>query len=348
MSILTFKFRVKDATAGKHLGRLAVASNQVWNFCCATQREAERRRSAGLNCRWPTAFDLIKLCTGTAADLGLHSDTMSAICRQFAKSRDQHRKCPRFRASFGAKRALGWAPFIPRAVRIDGDAAVYLKRRYRFWRHREPEGEFRSGCFVEDARGRWYVCFQCEVTDDLPAGNDEVGIDLGLATLATLSTGEKIPTLRHYRKRETALARAQRAGRRKRARAIAAKIANARRHYLHQQSARIARENRLVVVGNVNASALGRTKMAKSVYDAGWSTFRSMLRYKTARRQAVYVEADERWTSQACSECGSISGPRGLKGLGVREWECACGASHDRDVNSARLILRSGRNAVLQ
>lgn len=346
--ILTFKFRVKDATAAKHLGRLAIAVNQVWNFCCATQREAERRRGAGLTVRWPTAFDLIKLCTGAAADLGLHSDTISAICRQFAKSRDQHRKGPRFRASFGAKRALGWVPFIPRAVRIDGGTVIHLKRRYRFWKHRETEGEFRAGGFVQDARGRWYVCFQCDVADDLPAGTGEVGIDLGLATLATLSTGEKIPALRHYRKSEAALARAQRAGRRKRARAIAAKIANARRHHLHQQTARIARENRLVVVGNVNASALGKTKMAKSVYDAGWSTFRAMLRYKAARRQAVYVEADERWTSQACSECGSIGGPRGLEGLRVREWECACGALHDRDVNSARLILRSGRNAALQ
>jgi len=351
MSILTFKFRVKDATTGKHLGRLAVATNQAWNFCVATQREAERRRSAGMNVRWPTAFDLIKLCTGSAADLGLHSDTVSAVCRQFAKSRDQHRKRPRFRASFGSKRALGWVPFIPRAVRIDGDAAIYLKYRYRFWMHRDIEGEFLSGCFVEDARGRWHACFQCEVADDLLIGNGEVGIDLGLKDLATLSTGEKIPALRHYRKHEAALARAQRAGQRKRARAIAAKIANARRHHLHEQSARIARENALIVVGNVSASRLGRTKMAKSIYDAGWTSFRTMLRYKAARRRAVYVDADERWSSQLCSACGCLpaSRPKGVAQLGVRSWECSdCGTVHDRDHNAALNILASGRNAALQ
>lgn len=347
MSILTFKFRVKDATAGKHLDRHAIACNQVWNFCCTTQREAERRWRAGAVCRWPTAFDLIKLCTGSSADLGIHSDTVQTICRQFAASRDAKRKCPRFRASFGSKRAIGWIPFIQRAVRIDGDAAVYLKRIYRFWKHREIDGEFLSGCFSQDARRRWYICFQCSVSDDLPSGNGDVGIDLGLKTLATLSDGRKVPALRHYRKHQAALASAQRAGRKKRARAIQAKIANARRHHLHEQSARIAKENRLIVVGNVSASRLARTKMAKSIYDAGWSAFRHMLRYKAARRQAVYVEADERWTSQTCSECGSLGGPKGLKGLGEREWKCTCGALHDRDVNSARLILLSGRNAAL-
>lgn len=350
MSFITARFRIKDATTGKHLARHAVACNKAWNFCVATQREAQRRRQGGLSVRWPTAFDLIKLCTGSAAMLGLHSDTVSAICRQFAKSRDQHRRCPRFRASFGSKRALGWVPFIPRAVRIDGDAAVYLKRRFRFWKHREIEGEFKSGSFAQDARGRWYVSFVCEVADDLPCGDGEVGIDLGLKTLATLSDGRKIPALQHYRKHQAALARAQRAGRKKRVRAIHAKIANARRHHLHEQTARIARENRLIVIGNVSASKLAKTRMAKSVLDAGWSTFRGMLRYKTARRQAVYVEADERWSSQLCSTCGTLpaSRPKGIAQLGVRSWACSdCGTVHDRDHNAALNILASGRNVAL-
>ena len=348
MSILTFKFRVKDATVGKHLDRHAIAANQVWNFCVTTQREAQRRRLAGSSVRRPSAFDLIKLCTGSAADLSLHSDTVQTICRQFVISRDAKRKCPRFRASFGTKRALGWVPFIPRAVKIDGDAAIYLKRRFRFWKSRDIEGEYRAGAFVQDARGRWYVTFQCRVVDDLAAGNGEVGIDLGLKTLATCSDGTKIPALRHYRKYEATLAKAQRAGNKIRVRAIHAKITNARRYHLHEQSTKIARENSLIVVGDVSASQLAQTRMAKSVLDAGWSSFRHMLRYKSARRQAVYVEVDERLTSQTCFDCGAISGPRGLKGLGVRDWNCSeCGASHDRDVNSARLILFSGRNVGL-
>ena len=341
--MLSFKFRVKSGE--RQLRQHAIAANQVWNFCVATQREAERRRKGGANVRWPTAFDLIALVTGAGSALGLHSDTVQTICRQFAASRDLHKKCPRFRASFGAKRSLGWIPFIPRATKIDGDAAVYLKRRFRFWKSREIEGDYKVGTFVEDARGRWYVVFQCEVPDDLPTGNGQVGIDLGLKDLATLSDGTKVEALRHYRRYEQKLALAQRARNKRRVRAIHAKIANARRHHLHEQSTRIVRENSLIVVGNVSASKLAKTRMAKSVLDAGWTSFRHMLRYKASRHGAVFIEADERWSSQVCSACGSLppSRPKGIADLGMRSWECSdCGASHDRDVNAARNILRVG------
>jgi len=346
MAILTFKYRVKDATTGKHLARHAVACNQVWNFCAATQREAQRRYSAGLSVRWLSAFDLIKLCTGSAADLGLHSDTVQVICRQFAHSRDQHKRCPRFRASFGPKRSLGWVPFVPRAVRVDDTHLTYLKRKFRFWKSRDiPIDGFKSGNFTQDARGRWYVAFQCEVADDLPIAKGAIGIDLGLKTLATCSDGVTVPALRHYRKYEAALTVQQRAGNKRRIRAIHARIANARRHQLHVVSTKLARENALIVVGNISAAKLARTKMAKSVLDAGWSMLRNQLRYKASRHGAVYVEADERWTSQTCSCCGVIpsSSPKGMGALGIRRWECSdCGASHDRDVNAAINILRVG------
>lgn len=348
--ILSYKFRVKDSTTGKHLSSHARSCNRVWNFCVATQREAEARWKAGCVGKWPSTFDLIKLCTGSGALLGLHSDTIQTICRQFAASRDAKRKCPRFRASFGPKRALGWVPFIPRAVQIDGPHVTYLKRRFWFWKSREiPIDGFKAGCFVEDARGRWYVVFQCKVVDELPTGNGEVGIDLGLKTLATMSNGETVPALRHYRQYEAALAVAQRAGNKRRVRAIHAKIANARKHQLHEATTRIARANALIVVGNVSAAKLAKTKMAKSVLDASWGMLRSQLRYKASRHGAIYVEVDERWTSQTCSCCGEIpdSSPKGMGALGIRHWTCSgCGASHDRDVNAARNILRVGQERL--
>lgn len=342
MSLLTFKYRVKSG--GRRLNCLATACNQVWNYCVATQRESERRWKGDRRARWPSAFDLIKLTTGCAAELGLHSDTVSSICRQFVRSRDQHRRCPRFRASFGAKRALGWVPYIPRALKIDDAAATYLKRRYPFWKSREVEGVFKAGAFVQNAQGKWFVTFQCEVKDNLAMSNGQVGIDLGLKELATTSEGYTVPAMRYYRQYEAKLAIAQRAGNKKRVRAIHTKIANARRHHLHVQSTRIARENRLIAVGNVSSAKLAKTRMAKSVLDAGWSSFRHMLRYKAARRQAVYVDVDERWSSQTCSACGSLppSRPRGIAGLAIREWVCSgCGASHNRDVNAARNILKT-------
>lgn len=341
--ILTLKYRIKDASCAARLERMSRSANQVWNFCVATQREAQRRRVAGLAARWPTWIDLDELTRGVSDVLGIHSDTVTQICRRFAQSRDQHRRCPRFRASFGPKRALGWIPFKNKSGRIDGDALIYLKRRYRFWKSREIEGAFKSGAFVQDARGRWYVTFQCEVEDTLPTGSGEIGIDLGLKDLATCSDGTKIPALQHYRRYEEKLAVAQRARNKRRVRAIHAKIVNARRDQLHKASTRLANENGLIIVGDVSASQLKRTKMAKSISDASWYAFKQMLRYKTARRRGAFVEVSERWTSVTCSECGALSGPEGRKGLRVRRWDCAeCGASHDRDVNAARNILRVG------
>jgi len=343
--ILTYRYRLKDTTVGKHLDRHSRAVNCVWNYCCAIQRQAQDRWKAGRKLRWPTAFDLIKLCTGSAAELGLHSDTVQTICRQFANCRDAQRKCPRFRASRGAKRALGWIPFIPRAVKLDGDTLTYLKRPFRFWTSRELGGEFTAGCFAQDARGRWYVNFQCEVADQLPTGNGSIGIDLGLKDLATCTDGTKVPALQHYRQYEKALEVAQRAHNKRRVKAIHAKITNTRRHHLHQQSTRIVRANELIVVGNVNAAQLAKTRMAKSVLDASWSMFRNMLEYKASRHRARYVEVDERWTTQTCSCCGCIpdSSPKGMGALGMRHWVCSeCGEPHDRDLNSARNILCVG------
>jgi putative transposase len=86
---------------------------------------------------------------------------------------------------------------------------------------------------------------------------------------------------------------------------------------------------------------LGRTRLAKSVHDAGWSSFTGVLEYEAARRGRGFVRID-RWlpTSRTCSECGRIDGP---KPLSVRSWTCPCGAVHDGDVNAARNVLAAGQ-----
>lgn len=344
MTFITYKFRVKDSNVCRRLDRMAIAANQVWNFCVSTQLESARRYKSGARASWLSAFDLINLTSGCAADLGLHSSSVQEVCRRFAQSRDQHRRSPRFRASFGAKRALGWVPYVVRyGTKVRGDTFYYLGRKYRFWKSREIEGVYKSGAFVQDARGRWYVTFRCEVPDTLPVGAGAIGIDLGLKDLATCSDGTKIPALQHYRRYADVLARAQRSRNKKRVRAIHAKIANSRRHQHHVESSRLARENRTIVVGDVSAGQLKKTKMAKSVSDVGWYAFKEMLRYKTARRRGVFLEVSERYTTVACSECGALSGPQGQKGLRIRRWDCSeCGTSHDRDVNAAQNILSVG------
>ena len=161
--------------------------------------------------------------------------------------------------------------------------------------------------------------------------------------------GEKIEAPRLYRRHERALAIAQRAGRKPRVRAIHAKIANCRKHFLHELSTRLVRENRRIYVGNINSCGLARTSLAKSVLDAGWSQLRSQLHYKAMRHGAEYIEVDERFSTQVCSACGARGGPQGREGLVVRDWSCSgCGARHDRDINAAINLLVSGRNVGLR
>jgi putative transposase len=343
--IISFKYRVKDASVRRHLARQARACNQVWNFCVATQREAQRRWTAGCPGHWPSAYDLMKLTAGTSTTLGLHSDVINEVCKQFDRSRRAKRGAPGFRSSFGRGRKLGWIPLKHRAIQLRDGYVVMRGRKYHYWDSRPLGGKVKTGCFVEDARGRWYLVLQCEVEEAAQKPGKAIGIDLGLKTLATLSDGRKIENPRHFAKYEAALAVAQRAGNKRRVRAIHAKITNARRDFLHKQSTDLVRQYGHIVVGNVSSSKLKKTRMAKSVSDAGWSSFRLMLSYKCQKAGALFTEANERFTSQVCSACGSISAgsPKGMSALGIRQWDCTdCGASHDRDCNAAANILRVG------
>ena len=217
---------------------------------------------------------------------------------------------------------------------------IYLKRRYRLWRSRPVDGKIKTGCFAQDARGRWYLSLQVEIAESQTCGAGEIGVDLGLSTLATLSDGRKIENPRHFKKYKSTLAKAQRARNKKRVRAIHAKIANARRHYLHVPSTKLVRENSLIVIGNVVAKSLPYRSQRKSAVDAAWSEFRSKLRYKASRHGARYIEVDETGSSASCSACGAHSGPEGQKGLRVRAWVCdCCGTRHDRDINAAVNLL---------
>jgi putative transposase len=348
--ILTYKYRLKGKRAARQLRRFAYLTNQVWNYCAATQRAVQRARRDGLSPRWPSQYDLQRLTAGTSRELGLHAQTIQGVCEQFVRSRDQHKKCPRFRRSGGSRRSLGWVPFQQQSRQVTPGAVTYLGNTYRlFGAKRRPLPDVaRGGAFVEDARGRWWVCLHVEVADLPQAPDVAVGIDLGLRDLATLSTGDKVEAPRSYRRWEEKLAVSQRANNRTRVRAIHARIKNCRRDHIHKWTARVAREFRTILVGDVSSSQLARTKMAKSVLDAGWSSARNTLRYKASRHGGTYREVDERFTTQICSSCGALppERPRGIAGLGVRVWECsACGEIHDRDVNAARNILALGLSA---
>jgi putative transposase len=178
---------------------------------------------------------------------------------------------------------------------------------------------------------------------------ESLGIDLGLKQFAGFSDDalDNVEAQRFYRTLEPALAHAQRANKRQWVKAIHAKIAHRRKDFQHKLSTDLVNRYGAIFIGNVNAAALARTTQAKSVLDAGWSAFRTMLRYKCADAGVGFDEVDEAFSTQTCSVCHSRTGPQGLEGLRIREWTCsACGTTHDRDRNAARNILAAGRRRL--
>jgi hypothetical protein len=121
------------------------------------------------------------------------------------------------RARWRGRRSLGWIPFASgRAIMLVGDTATHVKRRYRLWRSRPIGGRIKAGSFAQDARGRWYLSLAVDIAETRNCGIGEIGIDLALMTLATLSDGRKIGSPRHFNKYQALLAKAQRASKKKR------------------------------------------------------------------------------------------------------------------------------------
>ncbi|WP_415938701.1 RNA-guided endonuclease InsQ/TnpB family protein [Streptomyces sp. 039-1] len=215
---------------------------------------------------------------------------------------------------------------------------------------------------IKDAAGRYFASFVVD-TDPavdaarMPETDRTIGIDLGLTHFAVLSDGTKIDSPRFLRRAEKKLKKTQRElsrkqkGSKNRAKArlkvahAHAKVSDARREFHHQLSTQLISENQGIAVEDLSVAGLARTRLAKSVHDAGWASFVGMLEYKAARygRTLVRIGRFEP-TSQTCSTCGVKDGP---KSLNVREWTCAaCGAVHDRDHNAALNVKTAAGLAV--
>jgi IS605 OrfB family transposase len=342
MAMLTYNYRIKDSVSRKHLLKMASAINYVWNYCNEVSIKAFRRDGTFLS-----AYDLHKLTAGTSKDLRLSADTIQQVCTEYVTRRRQFKKIRlKWRSR---KRSLGWIPFKAAYIRVDGATVTYCGQRFRLWLSRPIVGTIKTGSFTQDSRGRWYVSFQCEVPDLYgPPAPAEVGIDLGLtdqiACTHLSAPLSRANITRHY---AAPLALAQRARKKKRVKAIHARIANVRKDWTHKVTTAIARRARLIAVGNVSSPKLAQTRFARSTYDAAWGITRTLLQYKAMRLGAQYVEVNESWSSVTCSGCHQRTGPRGLRTLGVRVWCCtSCGVEHHRDINAAHNILRLGRETL--
>ena len=223
------------------------------------------------------------------------------------------------------------------------------------WSRPLPQGSEPSTVTVSrDSAGRWHVSILCEdtIARHAPSGS-AVGVDAGVTSLATLSTGEKIANPRHERRDRARLAQAQRELSRKakgsanRAKArvkvarVHARITDRRKDFLHKLTTRLVRENQTVVIEDLTVrNLLKNGRLARAISDAAWTELRSMLEYKCAWYGRELVTID-RWfpSSKLCSACRAV---QDTLPLNLRTWTCDCGAVHDRDVNAAINIRAAG------
>ncbi len=350
----TLRVRVKDKHA-KMLSQWAYEVNQVWNAANALTAEYAwvPIPGAGYMNLQTSEYDLQKELKGIREErgLGIGAATVQSVISRHAKSRRQFKRNKlRWRCSSGSKRALGWIPFKAAGVKLVNGQIRFCGHFFGIWdSYNLSKYELGTGSFSEDARGRWYFNATVKVEAKPSAGQKSVGIDLGLKTAATCSDGTVLERQRLTDEFAGKLGKAQRAHKTRLVKTIHARIKNKRRDALHKFTTALVDSHGAIFVGNVSSSKLARTRMAKSVLDTGWHMLKTQLEYKAMARSVVYQEVNEKNTTQTCSCCGTIScsSPKGSADLGIREWTCCeCGATHDRDINAARNILRLGHQAL--
>ncbi len=273
----------------------------------------------------------------------------------------------------GFPRFRGWGqydsfcyPGSGHKVERTGDKGrVFLSKigRVKAIIHRPLEGTVKTCCVKRTATGKWYATFACEVEDaPLPALDTAVGIDVGLASFATMSDGAEIANPRFFRQDERALAKAQRRlsreprpakgaratpARRKRRKVVARvheRIANRRKDFAHQQSRKIVNDNGVVAVEDLSINRMVHNHcLAKSIADAAWSMFSAFLSYKAANAGRQFIAVNPAYTSQDCSRCGH----RQKLMLADRVYCCpCCGLTIGRDHNAAINIVTLGLQSL--
>ena len=230
--------------------------------------------------------------------------------------------------------------------------------------HRPHEGKIKSATISKEKSGEYYISVLCEVENiqKLPETNKCVGIDLGLKDFIICSDGQRIEAPKYFRKYEKKLAKKQREfartkknskGHEKLRIKVAKcyqKIKNQRNDFLQKLSTKLIHENQVICLEDLSVKGMEQNhKLAKSVTDASFSRFVSMLEYKAEWYGRKIIKVDKFYPStQICNSCGyKNESIKGLRGLKVREWICPeCGEIHDRDLNASRNILKEGLRII--
>ncbi|KPL85240.1 RNA-guided endonuclease InsQ/TnpB family protein [Herpetosiphon geysericola] len=275
-------------------------------------------------------------------------DLETAFSNFFAK----RAKYPRFKARKITPHSLRF----PQGATVIDECTISVPKigLMRAIIHRPVMGVTKSTTIKQDATGAWWVVFVCHIDrpDVQPTADRPVGIDVGLESFTTLSTGEKTAPPKFYRRSQKNLARAQRKLSRaqkgsnnrlkakKRVARLHKKISNQRADWLHKHVLGIVRQFDVVCIEDLNIKGLAKTKLAKSFSDAALSTFMQILMDKTEWHGRRVVKVGRFYaSSKTCHHCKTKT----TLTLADRVWTCpTCGMTHDRDVNAAINIVHEG------
>jgi len=226
------------------------------------------------------------------------------------------------------------------------------------WSRQLPANDISSISISLAPSGKWFISILVfdETNYTLPLCDKVLGIDLGIETFATLSTGEKVkmPDLKPHYNRLKKLQRkhAKKKGKsnKEKARVKVArqyeKISNIRQDFHHKLSTRIINENQVIVLEDLNVSGMVRNrKLARAISQQGWSQFVTFLKYKGNFYGREIIQVDRFYpSSKTCSSCGTIQQDLPLN---IREWTCdTCGTTHDRDINAAKNLMALGTSVT--
>lgn len=290
----------------------------------------------------------------------VHAQVLQNVLRRVERSfQNFFRRCksgatpgyPRFKGR-GSYDSFTYPQWGNGAKFRDGRLVLSKIGSVRICKDRPLEGTPKTCTIVRKADG-WYATIVCEVPDaPLPPTGETIGIDLGIESFATLSTGEQIANPRCYRTAERALKTAQRSvsrkkkgsGRRAKAKTLLAKahlkVKRARLDFCHKAANDLIARFDTIVVEKLNIQGMLRNHpLAKAISDVGWGMFLDILRAKAASAGRTVVEVNPAYTSQDCSGCGQ----RVPKKLSVRWHSCPyCGLELHRDHNAALNIRKKG------
>ena len=291
-----------------------------------------------------------------------HSQVLQSVSlnlsRAFVNFFERRAKYPNFKSKRG-KQTIQY----PQGVKLVEGRKLYLPKigHVKAVVHREISGTIKTVTISKTPTGKYFASILIENGLDAPVisfGGKVLGVDMGLTHLAITSDGSKFDNPKHVAKAQKNLKRKQKklsrkvkgSNSRNKARILVAKVhekvANARKDYLHKLSRRLVDENQVIAVEDLHVKGMMRNHcLAKSIGDAGWGAFTTMLKYKTEQAGKGYIEVNRFFpSSKACSCCLHAQPSMPLQ---TRSWRCdKCGALHDRDINAAKNIRNEAQRMI--